>query len=156
MHGRRPGVAAPVSDRGGQSVDVCAFWVGDAVYGIDVARVDEILPRVVPLPVSDAPPHVEGVVHVHGTAVPIVDLRRLLPAGPPPRTAKPKVILARIGRRRVGLRVDGMAGVRRYTEAELRPGPTASAVLAVAADDCRLLDLRGLLGNRAAGRGPGL
>jgi len=46
--------------------------------------------------------------------------------------------------------------VRRYTEAELRPGPTASAVLAVAADDCRLLDLRGLLGNRAAGRGPGL
>ena len=38
----------------------------------------------------------EGVVHVHGTAVPIVDLRRLLPAGTPPRTAKPKVILARI------------------------------------------------------------
>ena len=105
-----------------QAVDVCAFWVGDTVYGIDVARVDEILPRVVPLPVGDAPAYVEGVVHVHGTAVPIVDLRRLLPAGPAPRTAKPKVILARIGRRRVGLRVDGMAGVRRYTVAEIRPG----------------------------------
>ena len=57
--------------------------------------------------------------HVHGTAVPIVDLRRLLPAGTPPRTAKPKVVLARLGRRRVGLRVDGMAGVRRYTAAEI-------------------------------------
>jgi len=134
-----------------QAVDVCAFWVGDAVYGIDVARVDEILPRVVPLPVSDAPPHVEGVVHVHGTAVPIVDLRRLLPEGTPPRTAKPKVILARIGRRRVGLRVDGMAGVRRYRETEIRPGGMAHGVLAVTADDCRLLDVVGLLAHRPDG-----
>ena len=133
-----------------QTVDVCAFWVGEAIYGIDVARVDEILPRVVPLPVADGPAHVEGVVHVHGTVVPIVDLRKLLPAGTPPRTAKPKVILARIGRRRVGLRVDGMAGVRRYTVAEIRPGSSVPGVLAVTADECRLLDLRGLLAVRAA------
>ena len=139
-----------------QTVDVCAFWVGEAVYGIDVARVDEILPRVVPLPLADAPPHVEGVVHVHGTAVPIVDLRRLLPAGAPPRTAKPKVVLARVGRRRVGLRVDGMAGVRRYTVAEIRPGGATPGVLAVTADACRLLDLRGLLAKRAARTRPGL
>jgi len=136
-----------------QAVEVCAFWVGDAIYGIDVARVDEILPRVVPLPVDEAPAHVahvEGVVHVHGTAVTIVDLRRLLPAGTPPRTAKPKVILARLGRRRVGLRVDGMAGVRRYTLADIRPGGPVPGVLAVTADDCRLLDLRGLLADRTA------
>jgi purine-binding chemotaxis protein CheW len=133
-----------------QAVEVCAFWVGDWVYGIDVARVDEILPRVVPLPIVEAPAHVEGVVHVHGTAVPIVDLRRLLPAGTPPRTAKPKVILARVGRRRVGLRVDGMAGVRRYTVADIHPGGPVPGVLAVTADECRLLDLRGLLADRAA------
>jgi purine-binding chemotaxis protein CheW len=133
-----------------QAVDVCAFWVGDAIYGIDVARVEEILPRVVPLPVDDAPAHVEGVVHVHGTAVPIVDLRRLLPTGTPPRTAKPKVILAKLGRRRIGLRVDGMAGVRRYTLTEIRPGGTVGGVLAVTTDECRLLDLRGLLADRPA------
>lgn len=138
------------------AIDVCAFWVGAAVYAIDVARVDEILPRVVPLPVVEAPAHIEGVVHVHGTAVPIVDLRRLLPAGTPPRTAKPKVILARIGRRRVGLRVDGMAGVRRYTAAEIRPGGPVPGVLAVTADECRLLDLRELLVERAAPRRSGL
>ena len=133
-----------------QTLDVCAFWVGEAIYGIDVARVDEILPRVVPLPVAEGPAHGEGVVHVQGTVVPIVDLRKLLPAGTPPRTAKPKVILARIGRRRVGLRVDGMAGVRRYTVAEIRPGGSVPGVLAVTADECRLLDLRGLLAVRAA------
>lgn len=136
--------------RDAEAVDVCAFWVGDAVYGIDVARVDEILPRVVPLPVADARAHVEGVVHVQGTAVPIVDLRRLLPGGAPPRTAKPKVILARLGRRRVGLRVDGMAGVRRYTVAEIRPASAVPGVLAIAGDECRLLDLRELLADRPA------
>jgi purine-binding chemotaxis protein CheW len=141
---------------GSQAVDVCAFWVGAAVYGIDVARVDEILPRVVPLPVAEAPAHVEGVVHVHGAVVPIVDLRRLLPTGTPPRTAKPKVILTRIGRRRVGLRVDGMAGVRRYTVAEIRPGGPVPAVLAITSDECRLLDLRELLAKRAAGPRAGL
>jgi purine-binding chemotaxis protein CheW len=135
-----------------QAVDVCAFWVGGAVYGIDVAGVDEILPRVVPLPVADAPAHVEGVVHVQGAAVPIVDLRRLLPAGSPPRTAKPKVILARLGRRRVGLRVDGMAGVRHYTVAEIRPGGPVPGVLGITADECRLLDLRELLADRPANR----
>ena len=131
-------------------MDVCAFWVGDAVYGIDVARVEEILPRVVPLPVDQAPAYVEGVVHVHGTAVPIVDLRRLLPTSTPPRMAKPKVILARLGQRRVGLRVDGMAGVRSYTVGEIRPGGTVPGVLAVTADECRLLDLLGLLADRPA------
>jgi purine-binding chemotaxis protein CheW len=138
------------------AIDVCAFWVGASIYGIDVARVDEILPRVVPLPVADAPAHVEGVVHVHGTAVPIVDLRRLLPAGTPPRTAKPKVVLARLGRRRVGLRVDGMAGVRRYSAAEIKPGGPVPGVLAITTDECRLLDLRELLAEPAAARRPGL
>jgi purine-binding chemotaxis protein CheW len=139
-----------------EALNVCAFWVGEAVYGIDVARVDEILPRVVPLPVGDAPAYVEGVVHVHGTAVPIIDLRRMLPAGNPPRTAKPKVIMARIGRRRVGLRVDGMAGVRRYTGEEIRPGSSVPGVLGVTGDGCRLLDLQGLLANRSAEPRPGL
>ena len=139
-----------------QAVDVCAFWVGDAVYGIDVARVDEILPRVVPLPVADAPAHVEGVVHVQGTAVPIVNLRRLLPGGLSPRTAKPKVILARLGRRRVGLRVDGMAGVRRYTLADIRPATSVRGVLAITGDECRLLDLRELLADPAAPGRPDL
>jgi len=46
--------------------------------------------------------------------------------------------------------VDGMAGVRRYTVAEIRPGGSVPGVLAVTADECRLLDLRGLLAVRAA------
>ena len=55
-------------------------------------------------------------------------------------------------RRRVGLRVDGMAGVRRYSVAEIRPAGTVPGVLAITADECRLLDLRELLADRPANR----
>jgi purine-binding chemotaxis protein CheW len=131
-------------------LELCAFWVGSAVYAIDVARVDEVLPRVVPLPVPGLPEHVEGVVHLQGATVPIVDLRRLLPAGTPPRTAKPKVVVAWLGRRRVGLRVDGLAGVQQFHEQDVappaqgEPGPVIGAVES-REGPWRLLDVRALL-----------
>src|SRR5262249_2349067 len=90
-NGGGPGMAPPLTP--GRPLELCAFWVGSAVYAIDVARVDEVLPRVVPLPVPGLPEHFEGVVHLQGATVPIVDLRRLLPAGTPPRTAKQKILV---------------------------------------------------------------
>jgi purine-binding chemotaxis protein CheW len=136
-------------------LELCAFWVGSAVYAIDVARVDEVLPRVVPLPVPGLPEHVEGVVHLQGVSVPIVDLRRLLPPGTPPRTAKPKVVVAWLGRRRVGLRVDGLAGVQQFHERDVTPpgggdpGPVIGAVES-REGPWRLLDVKALL-HRAPG-----
>jgi purine-binding chemotaxis protein CheW len=134
----------------GRPLELCAFWVGSAVYAIDVARVDEVLPRVVPLPVPGLPEHVEGVVHLQGATVPVVDLRRLLPAGTPPRTAKPKVVVAWLGRRRVGLRVDGLAGVQQFHEQDVappaqgEPGPVIGAVES-REGPWRLLDVKALL-----------
>jgi purine-binding chemotaxis protein CheW len=134
----------------GRPLELCAFWVGSAVYAIDVARVAEVLPRVVPLPVPGLPEHVEGVVHLQGATVPIVDLRLLLPAGTPPRTAKPKVVVAWLGRRRVGFRVDGLAGVQQFHEQDVTPpakGEPGPVIGAVASRDgsWRLLDVRVLL-----------
>jgi len=134
----------------GRPLELCAFWVGSAVYAIDVARVDEVLPRVVPLPVPGLPEHVEGVVHLQGATVPIVDLRRLLPAGTPPRTAKQKILVARLGRRRVGLRVDGLAGVQQFQEQDVAPpatGEPAPVIGAVESGEGRwhLLDVKTLL-----------
>src|SRR5262249_39351771 len=127
-----------------------AFWVGSAVYAIDGARVDEVRPRVVPLPVPGLPEHFEGVVHLQGATVPIVDLRRLLPAGTPPRTAKQKILVARLGRRRVGLRGDGLAGVQQFQEQDVAPpakGDPRPVIGAVASGQgpWRLLDVKALL-----------
>jgi hypothetical protein len=49
-----------------------------------------------------------------------------------------------------------MAGVRRYSATEIKPGGPVPGVLAITTDECRLLDLRELLAERAAARRPGL
>jgi len=68
--------------------------------------VDRVVRAAEPSPLPDAPPHVEGVVNVHGTVVPVVDLRARL--GLPRREMEPEdqLVLVRSRGRLVALRVD--------------------------------------------------
>ena len=55
----------------------CTFRVGGRLYGVDLARVQEVLRPmpITPLPLS--PPAIAGVVNLRGQIVTAVDLRRL-------------------------------------------------------------------------------
>jgi purine-binding chemotaxis protein CheW len=143
----------------GPELGICAFRVGRALYGIDVARVDQVLPRVVPVPLPGATPAVEGVLHLHGVRVPIVDLRKLLPRGQPPRGARPQVLVVRLGRRRIALRVDGLEAVQTHALQTVRPAESHAprgVIAEVGPPDvpCLLLDLKLLL-RRSAASTPG-
>jgi purine-binding chemotaxis protein CheW len=140
-------IAAP------ETIQVCAFYVGAQQYVLDLRRVKEILqpPPVTPLP--RAPAYLEGVVHLRGEVVPVVDLRKRLPAGAPPPHAKAKMLVCLLGRRKLALIVDGVAEVVRVELSRLKPAPAiggmdAPYVLGVceAPNGLRLmLDLRALL-----------
>jgi purine-binding chemotaxis protein CheW len=139
----------------GSELALCSFRVGRGLYGIDVARVDQVLPRAVPLPLPGATPEIEGVLHLHGVRVPIVDLRKLLPRGQPPRGARPQVLVVRVGRRRIALRVDGLEAVRTHELQTVRPADS-DAPRGVIAEvgppeaPCFLLDLKLLLRRKGA------
>jgi purine-binding chemotaxis protein CheW len=108
-------------------VQLCAFRVGEQEYAVDLMRVEEILrpPPVTPLP--RAPAVVEGVAHLRGAVVPVVDLRRCLGA-PLPEVAgrRERLLVCLLGRRRVALRVDAVLEVMRVARADLRPAPPLS------------------------------
>lgn len=112
-----PGEADP-------SVQLCAFFVGETEYAIDIMRVDEILQ---PHPVTafpKAPGWVDGVMNLRGVLIPVVDLRRRLGAqGSPPRNLEPRWLVAFVGKRRVALVVDGVSEVVRARRSELKPVP---------------------------------
>jgi purine-binding chemotaxis protein CheW len=105
------------------SAQLCAFWVGGQEYALDIMRVEEILQPLRGTPVPNAPSYVEGVVKVGGAIVPVVDLRRRLAAGQPPAKAKPKLLICRLGNRRVALHVDGVSEVIRVRRSEIKPAP---------------------------------
>jgi chemotaxis signal transduction protein len=74
---------------------VCAFWLGDRCYGIDIALVGEIVQvdRVAPVPL--ARPGVLGVFSLRGAPTALVDLARVLglPGGDEPARGRTVLVL---------------------------------------------------------------
>ncbi|HSN93026.1 MAG TPA: chemotaxis protein CheW [Anaeromyxobacteraceae bacterium] len=104
-------------------VQLCTFRVGGEDYALDIMRVREIIPPLPVTPVPRAPAFVEGVAHLRGEVLPVVDVRKRfgLPAEPPTRRTRFLVVV--VGRRRLALVVDEVCEVLRVRRSELRPAP---------------------------------
>jgi purine-binding chemotaxis protein CheW len=116
------------------AVQLCVLEVGAESYVIDLKRVDEILPAQAPTPVPKAPAFLEGVVKLRGEIVPVVDVRKRL--GVAPKAAgstdrrqkrRERLVVCRLGRRRVGFLVDAVTRVVRVERADLKPAPLTAA-----------------------------
>ena len=89
----------------------CTFHVADGLYGLDVARVHEVL-RPQPLTrVPLAPGAVAGLLNLRGQIVPAVDLRRLF--GIAPRETRGGLVVVRGSGDLTALVVDAIGDVRR-------------------------------------------
>lgn len=106
---------------------LCCFFLGGEEYAVDIMRIVEILqvPKVSAVPSST--PLLEGMVNLRGAILPVVDLRKWLGLGLAPPKLKPKLLVCLVGRRRLGLLVDGVTGVVRVRRSELKPAPAPSA-----------------------------
>ncbi len=115
-----PDEAAPAADR---VVQLCAFFVGTEEYVLDIMRVEEILSpqRVTPIP--HAPAFVEGVLHLRGLILPVVDLRCQLLGAPEPETPRTRLLVCKLGMRRVAVKVDRVAEVLRVRRGDIKPAP---------------------------------
>ncbi|WP_338865278.1 chemotaxis protein CheW [Myxococcus stipitatus] len=104
-------------------VQLCAFFVGDDEYVLDIQRVEEVLPlqRVTPIP--HAPSFVEGVLHLRGAILPVVDLRRRLQGHPSVESRKARLLVCKLGTRRVAVRVERVAEVMRLRKGDIKPAP---------------------------------
>ena len=89
----------------------CTFLVAEGLYGLDVARVHEVL-RPQPLTrVPLAPPSVAGLLNLRGQIVPAVDLRTLF--GLAPLTTPGGLVVVRGDDGLTALVVDAIGDVRR-------------------------------------------
>lgn len=143
-------------------VQLCVVRIGSETYAVDLKRVDEILPVPQLTPLPRAPRFLEGVVRLRGDVLPVVDARKRLgvesqgsasmtPSGKPRRTER--LMVCRIGNRRVGVLVDAVIAVKRVLKNTLKPAPLASAhVLGVTGEGAQLtllLDVKALLAEDA-------
>jgi len=95
------------------------FQVGPGYYALDIGTVQEILrvPEISPLP--RMPGYMEGVIHLRGKVVPVLNLRPCLGLERISFDEHTRIILVRSKARLIGLMVDRVIEVVGYLETEV-------------------------------------
>ena len=123
---KQPAVSAevvPEKETGRQEIQLACFRVGDVYYALDILRIREIIRPQKLTPIPRAPEFVEGVINLRGVVIPVVDLRKRFELTGFGNDRKTRVIICALAGRLVGLVVDEVAEVRRYTRQEIQPAP---------------------------------
>ncbi|GAB4247296.1 chemotaxis protein CheW [Deferrisoma sp.] len=102
---------------------VCTFWIGDALCGVDIRRVQEINRQVEATPVPLAPDYVVGVMNLRGRVVTVMDPARKLGLGDTAPGEETRNVIVQSGEEPVGLLVDRVADVVEVDPAALAPPP---------------------------------
>ena len=111
------------------SGEFLTFTLGHEEYGIDILKVQEIRGYETPTRIANSPAFIKGVINLRGVIVPIVDLRIKFNLGEPTYDQFTVVIILNIGKRVVGIVVDGVSDVIQLNSANLRPAPEFGSTL---------------------------
>jgi purine-binding chemotaxis protein CheW len=106
---------------GGEERQLVVFQLGAELYGVDIARVHEIIRLQTITRVPRAPSFVEGVIHLRGKVIPVVDLRRRFGLPLADHTRATRTVVVEIGDQVVGIIVDSVSEVLRVSTATIEP-----------------------------------
>jgi purine-binding chemotaxis protein CheW len=120
-HPESSGVAA--------SGEYLTFTLGAEEYAIDILKVQEIRGYDAVTKIANAPPFIKGVINLRGVIVPIVDLRIKFNLGNFSYDQFTVVIILNIGKRVMGIVVDGVSDVIQLSSDNLHPSPEFGSIL---------------------------
>ena len=98
------------SNKSGE-LQIVVCELADEHYGLDIARVFEIIRHQPVTPVPRAPSFVKGVINLRGRIIPVVDLRGRFGMAEAEATKESRIVVAESGATRVGLIVDSVSEV---------------------------------------------
>ncbi len=111
------------------SGEFLTFTLGAEEYGIDILKVQEIRGYDTVTKIANSPPFIKGVINLRGVIVPIVDLRIKFSLGEPTYDQFTVVIILNIGKRVMGVVVDGVSDVIQLSSDNLHPAPEFGSIL---------------------------
>lgn len=99
------------------------FEVGAGEFALDILATKEVVGLREIAPVPETPDYVEGVMNLRGNLVPVLDLRKRMRARKGSRNRDPRIIVANLEGRFVGLIVDRASDVIRVDDENIEPAP---------------------------------
>src|SRR5262245_4074363 len=97
------------------------FELSGEAYGVEVARVQSIIPKQPISVVPGAPAFIEGVINLRGAVVPIVDLRTRFGLPLPASDRKSVIVIVELVGLLLGLIVDKVTDVTKIDQADVEP-----------------------------------
>jgi purine-binding chemotaxis protein CheW len=109
-------------DKSASLVEICSVRVGDALFGVPIRHIYEIVGSTRPQPVPLAPGFVGGLVHYRGDVLTTVSLRHLL--GLPGKEGAQDCLVMDGMDGSFGLLVDSVGEVLTVSQADHEPNPS--------------------------------
>jgi len=102
-------------ESGTNELEVLEFIVGSNHYGINVAKIKEILPYKQPTPIPNAHPCIEGIFMPRDTIITIVDLGKSLSLPPSNTTRTDMYIVTNFNKLNIAFHVNDVVGIQRVS-----------------------------------------
>lgn len=119
-------------ETGTNEFEVVEFEVGGVCYGINVAKVKEVIKGVPVTSLVQANPNVEGIFTLRGKVMPLVSLRRRLGLDSEGNDESGRIIVTEINGYSVGFKVDEVSRIHRISWEDMEQPPAiAGSELAV-------------------------
>ena len=99
------------------------FSLAEETYGIDVMRVQEVLPMSEIAPVPGAPPYVLGIINLRGNVVTVIDTRMRFGLQSRESDNASRIVVIETGDQVAGILVDSVAEVINVSEGEVDTAP---------------------------------
>jgi purine-binding chemotaxis protein CheW len=102
---------------------VVRFMISNESFGVDIAKVQEIVtvPEITKVP--DTPDFLEGIINLRGKIVSVIDLRKRLKLNGHERSKKNRILVTEMNGKVVGLIVDEVSEVLRLNTDLVEPPP---------------------------------
>ena len=103
-------------ESGTNELEIVEFTIDGNVYGINVAKVREIIryPDLI-VPVPDSHPSFEGIAKVRGQVIPVINLPRHLGASEQTDNSSSYVIISEFNQAMVGFHISSVARIHRLS-----------------------------------------
>lgn len=111
-------------EAGTNEFEIIEFWVGNVCYGINVAKVREIINLVPVTKLPNVHLNVDGIFSLRGRIMPLVNLARCLSSEG--ATDNPKIIVSEMNGYFMGFQVDEVSRIHRISWQQMEAAPSIS------------------------------
>jgi len=110
-------------------LQMVSFHLGEEIFIIDILQIQEIIRMMELSRMPKAPEHIEGVINLRGSVIPVMDLRKRFGIPLPEENGQERIIVIKTADKPMGMIVDAVTEVLRLPPETIDPAPAVDSAV---------------------------